>query len=356
MTFPRFKLQPCLAATVFLVSMTMISCVSRKEFEALKEELNRTKIDLTDSDGDGVIDMLDWEPDSPSDCPVDTRGITLDSDGDGLMDCKDYEPYSPPGYGVDERGVAMVPVEYIDYGISKEEVFAMMSELRAESPDLDVLTVLNSLQAASDDRLAGLHSLNLPTPEPTEFKRYTASHVLPLCNTYHCLYEKLTMLLQEAGYTTNDGNNKFNYFWTKEEGVSTVGLAITTDLEFIGSDGIPVANRWEAEVQRRWWLLPQKMYSRVFVFLIVEDVPIGFEPTQASMSRTDEIMDGSAAELNTSIEDNLKAIPVTGSTRIVIMLYEFEGWSKTHDNRANSSPTISFQDHLRSISIEDIFK
>jgi len=71
----------------------------------------RPELDLTDTDGDGVVDMLDQELDTPDGCIVDTRGVTLDSDGDGLSDCKDAEPYSPPGYEIDERGVADVPVE-----------------------------------------------------------------------------------------------------------------------------------------------------------------------------------------------------------------------------------------------------
>ncbi len=69
----------------------------------------RPKFDLTDTDGDGVIDMIDQEKESPSGAPVDTRGITLDSDKDGIADYKDDEPYSPPGYEVDARGVAIIP-------------------------------------------------------------------------------------------------------------------------------------------------------------------------------------------------------------------------------------------------------
>ena len=69
----------------------------------------RPKFDLTDTDGDGVIDMIDQEKESPSGAAVDTRGITLDSDKDGIADYKDDEPYSPPGYEVDTRGVAVIP-------------------------------------------------------------------------------------------------------------------------------------------------------------------------------------------------------------------------------------------------------
>lgn len=83
----------------------------------IAELKQRPKFDLTDSDGDGVIDMTDQEINTPAGCPVDTRGVTLDSDSDGIADCKDQEPYSPPGYEVDATGVAQVP----DAGFLTEE-------------------------------------------------------------------------------------------------------------------------------------------------------------------------------------------------------------------------------------------
>ncbi len=73
------------------------------DIAALKQ---RPVLDLTDTDNDGIIDMLDQELDTPAGAPVDTRGIALDSDGDGVADYKDKEPYSPPGYAVDKDGVA----------------------------------------------------------------------------------------------------------------------------------------------------------------------------------------------------------------------------------------------------------
>lgn len=71
----------------------------------------RPKIDMTDTDGDGVIDMIDQEKNSVAGYPVDTRGIALDSDGDGVVDGLDKEPYSPAGYvnTVDADGIAAVP-------------------------------------------------------------------------------------------------------------------------------------------------------------------------------------------------------------------------------------------------------
>lgn len=52
--------------------------------------------DMSDDDGDGVLNLLDQEPDTKPDCPVDTRGVTLDSDRDGCPDCEDPEPFSSP--------------------------------------------------------------------------------------------------------------------------------------------------------------------------------------------------------------------------------------------------------------------
>ncbi|MDH3650742.1 MAG: OmpA family protein [Saprospiraceae bacterium] len=75
----------------------------------LAEVKARPILDLTDSDGDGIIDMLDQEINSPDGAPVDTRGVVLDSDGDGVADYQDSEPYSAPGYDVDGSGVAQIP-------------------------------------------------------------------------------------------------------------------------------------------------------------------------------------------------------------------------------------------------------
>jgi OmpA-OmpF porin, OOP family len=77
----------------------------------LSELKARPVLDLTDTDGDGVIDMMDKEKDTPSGAPVNTLGVALDSDMDGIIDQKDKEPYSPVGYKVNADGVAQVPVK-----------------------------------------------------------------------------------------------------------------------------------------------------------------------------------------------------------------------------------------------------
>lgn len=94
-------------------------------FGDIAELKQRPVLDLTDEDGDGIIDMMDQELETPAGCPVDTRGVTLDSDGDGIADCKDKEPFSPPGYDVDDVGIAKVPVETI---LNETDIIKIMNE------------------------------------------------------------------------------------------------------------------------------------------------------------------------------------------------------------------------------------
>jgi outer membrane protein OmpA-like peptidoglycan-associated protein len=65
---------------------------------------------LDDSDGDGVTDQFDLEPNTPKGCPVDTHGVSLDTDGDGVPDCKDKEKITPTiCQPVDADGVGKCP-------------------------------------------------------------------------------------------------------------------------------------------------------------------------------------------------------------------------------------------------------
>ena len=48
-----------------------------------------------DSDGDGVVDKFDREPNTPAGAAVDVHGVVLDTDGDGVPDYKDKELVTP---------------------------------------------------------------------------------------------------------------------------------------------------------------------------------------------------------------------------------------------------------------------
>ena len=63
-----------------------------------------------DADGDGVLDQLDKEPNTPAGCPVDTHGVMRDTDGDGVPDCKDKQLITPTEcQPVDADGVGKCP-------------------------------------------------------------------------------------------------------------------------------------------------------------------------------------------------------------------------------------------------------
>ncbi len=70
----------------------------------------RSQINLADSDGDGVADLFDKEPNTPASCPVDSHGVSKDTDGDGVVDCKDQQLITPTEcQPVDANGVGKCP-------------------------------------------------------------------------------------------------------------------------------------------------------------------------------------------------------------------------------------------------------
>lgn len=92
----------------------------------ISELKERPILDLTDTDGDGVIDMLDADPNTPPGVAVDVRGVPLDSDGDGIPDYMDDEPFSAPGQAVDSRGRAMAaPGQEV---VTRDEVQKMIEQ------------------------------------------------------------------------------------------------------------------------------------------------------------------------------------------------------------------------------------
>jgi len=118
-------------------------------FKDIAELKQRPALDITDSDGDGVIDMMDMEPNSPVGSKVDTRGITLDSDGDGIADYLDKEPYSPPGFATDASGKT---TKEDGCCITREEVREMI-----DSASITDLSVLENIKGEPDWWLPMIH-------------------------------------------------------------------------------------------------------------------------------------------------------------------------------------------------------
>lgn len=119
-----------------------------------------------DSDGDGVDDFYDVEPNTKADCPVDSKGRLLDSDGDGCPDCEDPEPFSSPllpivdcknvydGFApkecCDEKGAgkagipAVLPVVAFGpdrYGVGKDQFGELdqIAKIMQENPDKQIV-------------------------------------------------------------------------------------------------------------------------------------------------------------------------------------------------------------------------
>ena len=68
------------------------------------------KITFEDMDGDGVLDQLDREPNTPVGYPVDSHGVSKDTDGDGVPDWKDKQLITPTEcQPVDGDGIGRCP-------------------------------------------------------------------------------------------------------------------------------------------------------------------------------------------------------------------------------------------------------
>jgi outer membrane protein OmpA-like peptidoglycan-associated protein len=83
------------------------------------DEVKKPVFDFTDSDGDGVLDKLDVEPNTPVGAMVYGNGTAVDSDKDGVIDFKDKCPleYGP----VSNQGCPLVLDSDGDGIIDKED-------------------------------------------------------------------------------------------------------------------------------------------------------------------------------------------------------------------------------------------
>ena len=109
-----------------------------------------------DSDGDGVLDQLDREPNTPAGCPVDTHGVSRDTDGDGVPDCKDKELITPTiCQPVNADGVGKCP----DPECCKNIVAGPATMTVTCPSDYPSLTFKGNIQTLSNDTKAMLASV-----------------------------------------------------------------------------------------------------------------------------------------------------------------------------------------------------
>jgi hypothetical protein len=110
-----------------------------------KIDIDLEKFDLTDEDGDGVIDLDDKCHHTPKKVKVDSKGCPQDSDKDGVPDYLDVEPKSKYILHVDEQGRSLTDslIYYRSHledsvEIEKNQTFSIDTS-RTDSLNIDTL-------------------------------------------------------------------------------------------------------------------------------------------------------------------------------------------------------------------------
>lgn len=174
-------------------------------FNPIQDEIGKVSArvdDATkDSDGDGIVDAIDQEPNTPANVPVDTRGRTLDSDKDGVPDFRDQEPFFPPrpGEEIDENGVV---TNRIDKPVTEERVQEMIDASIANAR-------LNSTTTVTGGD--GLRELFIPMIYfPLNQHTVKYSDYGTLASVAQVMRNNQTMRLVVRGYTDKVGNAAAN--------------------------------------------------------------------------------------------------------------------------------------------------
>ena len=153
------------------------------------KEIDREPIDLhqlafedtDDEDDDGVIDILDRCPGTPSGVEVDKHGCPIDSDGDGVPDYLDKEPDTPEGAVVDEHGVTIdddeIEHKYLVYSDSITEYVTERSQhvadfvMRTKKPKSDKVYMVQVGKSGAEGISQDLISVLLSIPDVKTYER-----------------------------------------------------------------------------------------------------------------------------------------------------------------------------------------
>ena len=349
------NLQLLLAFTLIL---TFLSCVSKKKFNALEEKVReleaRPFLDLTDTDKDGVIDMIDQEKDSRADCPVDTRGKLLDSDGDGVVDCDDDEPHSTPGYKVDTKGVAAVPTPWVDEQGVNQIVDRKISAFEAALPS-------DTRDEGIDMNNLSFKEFTLPAPPYSKEETFDIDRIFSNPKTFGSIDKQLSRLLSVAGFekgTEADEKEQLFYYYQVTQDKRFKGFAVITAIEQIDDKGEPVEDRFNKMVEKKkitshWWekLFPplNKGYFRFFAFLITSDYYGGqAEDIDYTKEEAGEKYERGAKSLKKEIAQ--KSVPQ--DCKLHVLVYEFKQREDEQNGILTDLDDLSVKDHLKEAKIK----
>lgn len=330
---------------------TFSGCVSKKQYQLLENKVNqlenRSTIDLTDSDGDGIIDLMDQQKNTLAGCPVDTRGVILDSDNDGVADCKDKEPYTPSGYvgTVDADGVSNIPTpDYITEGDVNRIVDAKMAGIKtttatAIGSELDKLT---------------FPEFNIPAPHFSKIESYLIQEKFNFAETYGDVDNEFKTILKKSGFINDSNQTLFSYYQVKQDG-KFKGYALVTAFEKIDKTGKPLPDRFNLTVNKKArksfldYIFPtslNKGYFRCFAFLVTDEY---FGSKGKSMSRNEmaKALQNKATTLHPLMAEQF----ISGRCEFHVLVYEFEQLESEKDGSPSTLGQLPVKNHLEGAGI-----
>lgn len=109
--------------------------------DSLESRVSQLEKGMMDSDNDGVVDAIDQQSNSPANCHVDAKGITLDSDRDGIADCYDKFPFG------DKKDIEAIVADYLksQSGFSQSSSKEKVSDTTLLNSRIRSITYKNTL-------------------------------------------------------------------------------------------------------------------------------------------------------------------------------------------------------------------